>query len=244
MKTNVKNVENVKLVAPLDQSTQGVLNEVAKNSSKRKPHKPKDVTTSRADKVADNLRRMLKDGTTMYAPLTREQKKIMKNTLEAYYNTPSGAVNALRRAWESNADIIRAKNEFAGKYTQRALDIFAKLLKKGNALSIYCAYLQAIDGQHVVRRALIRKDRIDSDKSFDRMKQYHVIFEGKLFKESGFNVKPTKITPKDLITVRTDVGVTVESYFVKKTKYTWKEAFDAITAYINAGLPKLDKPTE
>ena len=241
MKTNVKSVENVKLVAPVDQSTQGVLNEIAKNSSKRKPHKPKDVTTTRADRVADNLRKLLRDGSTLFAPISKDQKKVIKTTLEAYYYTPSGAVNALRRAWDSNADIIKKKSEFASKYSQRALDIFTKLLKRGNALSIYCSYLQAIDGQHVVRRPLVRRDEITPAKSYDRKDKYEVITEGKLFKDSGFNVKSRKITKKDLITVRTEIGIAVESYFVKKTKYTWREAFDAIVAYINAGLPQLEK---
>lgn len=244
MKTNAKNVENVTLVTPVDQSTQGVLNEIANNSSKRKVHKPADVTTTRADRVADNCRKLLRDGNTLFAPITKDQKKVIKSTLEAYYNTPSGAVNSLRRAWESNADIIRKKNEFAGKHSQKALDIFTKLLKKGNALSIYCAYLQAIDGQHVVRRPLVRRDEIKPEKSYDRRDKCEVITEGKSFKDSGFNVKERKISKKDLITVRTEVGVVVESYLVKKTKYTWKEAFDTIAAYINAGLPKLDKPTE
>ena len=244
MKTNVKNVENVTLVAPVDQSTQGVLNEVAKSSSKRKAHKPKDVTTTRADRVADNCRKLLRDGNTLFAPISKEQKKAIKTTLEAYYHTPSGAVNSLRRAWESNADIIRKKNEFVGKHSQKSLDIFTKLLKKGNALSIYCAYLQAIDGQHVVRRPLVRRDEINPAKSYDRRDKYDVITEGKLFKDSGFNVKERKISKKDLITVRTEVGIVVESYFIKKTKYTWKEAFDAIAAYVNAGLPQLNKPEE
>lgn len=244
MKTNAKNVENVTLVAPVDQSTQGVLDEIAKNSSKRKSHKPKDVTTTRADRVADNCRKLLRDGNALFASISKEQKKVIKATLEAYYNTPSGAVNSLRRAWESNADIIRKKNEFAGKYSQKALDIFSKLLKKGNALSIYCAYLQAIDGQHVVRRPLVRRDEINPAKSYDRRDRYEVITEGKLFKDGGFSVKERKISKKDLITVRTEVGVVVESYLIEKTKYTWKEAFDAIAAYINAGLPKLEKPEE
>lgn len=244
MKTNAKNEENVKLVAPLNQSTQGVLNEIAKNSSTRKAHKPKDVTTTRADRVADNLRKLLKDGTTLFAPISKEQKKVIKTALEAYYYTPSGAINALKRAWDSNADIIKKKSEFAAKYSQRALDVFTKLLKRGNALSIYCAYLQTIDGQHVVRRPLVRRDDINPDKSYNRKDNHELILDGKLFKDSGFNTKPRKITKKDLITVRTDIGVTVESYFVKKTKYTWKEAFDSIVAYINAGLPQLAKPEE
>ena len=77
MKANEKNPENVTLVAPVDQSTQGVLNDVAKNSSKRKAHKPKDATTTRADRVADNLRKLLKDGNTLFAPISKEQKKVI-----------------------------------------------------------------------------------------------------------------------------------------------------------------------
>lgn len=244
MKANVKKSEHMSLVAPVDQSTQNVLSDVSRNSSKRKAQKPKDVTTTRADRVADNCRKLLRDGNTLFAPISKEQKKVIKTTLEAYYYTPSGAVNSLRRAWESNADIIRKKNEFVGKHSQRSLDILAKLLKKGNALSIYCAYLQTIDGQHVVRRPLVRRDEINPAKSYDRRERYDVITEGKLFKDSGFNVKERRISQKDLITVRTEVGVAVESYLVKKTKYTWKEAFDAIAAYVNAGLPKLEKPEE
>lgn len=206
MKTNEKNVEKATFVAPVDQSTQGVLNDVAKNSSKRKAHKPKDVTTTRADRVADNLRKLLKDGNTLYAPISKEQKKVIKTTLDAYYYTPSGAMNALRRAWDYNADIVKKKSEFASKYSQRALDIFTKLLKRGNALSIYCAYLQSIDGQHVVRRPLVRRDEIEPAKSYDRKDNYELILDGELFNDSGFNVKSRKITKKDLITVRTDVG--------------------------------------
>ena len=138
--------------------------------------------------------------------LRKEQKKVIKTTLDAYYYTPSGAMNALRRAWDYNADIVKKKSEFASKYSQRALDIFTKLLKRGNALSIYCAYLQSIDGQHVVRRPLVRRDEIEPAKSYDRKDNYELILDGELFNDSGFNVKSRKITKKDLITVRTDVG--------------------------------------